>query len=61
MEQKIILLIKESLEEVEKSSDLSLTKKKYLGKQGLIFQFLQQLIQEKDLEKKKRLGFLINN
>ena len=61
MEQKIISLIKESLEEVEKSSDLLLTKKKYLGKQGLIFQFLQQLVQEKDLEKKKTLGFLINN
>lgn len=52
---------KQSLQELENITELATVKKKYLGKDGLILQFLQQLVQEKDLEKRKKLGVLINN
>jgi len=60
-EEKINELAKKSLQEVQNFSELETIKKKYLEKGGLISQLFQQIGQEKDLIKKKKLGNLINN
>jgi len=60
-EEKINDLAKKSLQEVQNFSELETIKKKYLEKGGLISQLFQQIGQEKDLIKKKKLGNLINN
>ena len=60
-EEKINDLAKKSLQEVQNFSELETIKKKYLEKGGIISQLFQQIGQEKDLIKKKKLGNLINN
>jgi phenylalanyl-tRNA synthetase alpha chain len=60
-QETIIILEKNSLVELEEFSVLEAIKKKYLGKNGLISQFLHQLAQEEDLTKKKNLGILVNS
>jgi len=60
-EEKINELAKKSLQEVQNFSELETIKKKYLEKGGVISQLFQQIGQEKDLIKKKKLGNLINN
>ena len=60
-EEKINGLAKKSLQEVQNFSELETIKKKYLEKGGLISQLFQQIGQEEDLIKKKKLGNLINN
>jgi len=60
-EEKINELTKKSLQEVQNFSELETIKKKYLEKGGLISQLFQQIAQEEDLIKKKKLGNLINN
>jgi len=59
-EPEILLLINKSLQEVKGSQPIETIKKKYLEREGVISQFFQQVSQEKDLAKKKRLGSLIN-
>lgn len=56
-------LIKESFEEIESigsSEELIKMKKKYLGKEGIISHYFQQ-ITSLNQEKKKQLGQLVNN
>ncbi|MCE8167835.1 MAG: phenylalanine--tRNA ligase subunit alpha [Candidatus Moeniiplasma glomeromycotorum] len=60
-EKEISTWIEKSFQEAENYSELEIIKKKYLGKGGLISQFFQQISQEKDLTKKKKIGYLINN
>jgi len=60
-EKEIKLLAKKSFQEAENFSEIEIVKKKYLEKGGIISQLFQQVIQEKDLEKKKMLGGLIND
>jgi len=60
-EEKINELAKKSLQEVQNFSELETIKKKYLEKGGVISQLFQQIGQEEDLIKKKKLGNLINN
>ena len=60
-EKEITLLIKKSLKEVENSQEIEAIKKNYLGKGGIISQILQQIAQETDSEKKKKIGTLVNN
>jgi len=60
-EEEINFLAKKSLQEAENFSEIEKIKKKYLSKGGLISQLFQQISQEKDLEKKRKLGGLINN
>ena len=60
-EEEINFLAKKSLQEAENFSEIEKIKKKYLSKGGIISQFFQQISQEKDLQKKKKLGELINN
>ena len=60
-EEKINELAKKSLQEVQNFSELETIKKKYLEKGGVISQLFQQISQEEDLIKKKKLGNLINN
>jgi len=60
-EKQINLLAEKSLKEAKNFSELETVKKKYLEKGGLISQLFQQIGQEKDLIKKKKLGNLINN
>jgi hypothetical protein len=60
-EKEIIILTEKSLKEVENFLELEIVKKKYLEKGGLVSQFFQQISQEEDPEKKKKLGSLINN
>ena len=60
-EEKINELTKKSLQEVQNFSEIETIKKKYLEKGGVISQLFQQIGQEKDLIKKKKLGNLINN
>ena len=60
-EQEINILIKKSFQEAENVFEIAIVKKKYLEKEGIISQLFQQISQEKDLEKKKKLGSLINN
>jgi phenylalanyl-tRNA synthetase alpha chain len=59
-EEEIVLLFKKTLKEIEDPLKLEFIKKEYLEKGGLISQFFQQISQEKDLERKKKLGSLIN-
>ena len=59
-EKKNGLLIKQSFEDLEKEN-IQIIKKKYLGKNGIISQSLQEISQEKNLKRKKKLGILINN
>jgi len=60
-EEKINELTKKSLQEVQNFSEIETIKKKYLEKGGVISQLFQQIGQEEDLIKKKKLGNLINN
>ena len=60
-EEKINELAKKSFQEVQNFSEMEITKKKYLEKGGAISQLFQQISQEEDLIKKKKLGNLINN
>jgi phenylalanyl-tRNA synthetase alpha chain len=60
-EKEINILIEKSLQEMENFSEIETVKKKYLEKEGIIPQLFQQIGQEKDLERKKKLGSLINN
>ena len=60
-EKEINLLAEKSLKEAENLSELETIKKKYLEKGGVISQLFQQIGQEEDLIKKKKLGNLINN
>jgi hypothetical protein len=60
LEKEIIQEREKSFQEIEKSSEIGKFKKKYLGKEGLIFAFFQRIIQENDLTKKKHLGELVN-
>jgi len=60
-EEEINFLAKKSLQKAENFSEIEKIKKKYLSKGGLISQLFQQISQEKDLEKKRKLGGLINN
>lgn len=60
-EEKISVLVEKSLQEAESFSEIEIVKKKYLEKGGIISQLFQQVSQEKDLVKKKKLGNLINN
>ncbi len=48
-EKEIEILIKKSFQETEKSLEIGEIKKKYLEKGGLIPQFFQQIVLEKDL------------
>jgi len=59
-EKEIKLLAKKSFQEAENFSEIEIVKKKYLEKGGIISQLFQQVTQEKELEKKKILGKLIN-
>lgn len=57
-------LRKESFEEIESigsSEELIKMKKKYLGKEGIISHYFQQITSLIDQEKKKQLGQLVNN
>ena len=60
-EEKINTLIEKSLQEIDNFSEIGAVKKKYLEKEGIIFQLFQQISQEKNLEQKKKLGNLVNN
>jgi len=60
-EEEIDLLARKSLQEAQNFSEIETVKKKYLEKGGIISQLFQQIGQEKDLNKKKKLGNLINN
>ena len=60
-EKQINLLAKKSLKEVENFFEIETIKKNYLEKGGIIFQLFQQISQEEDPIKKKKLGNLINN
>lgn len=60
-EKEITLLIKKSLKEIENSQEIEVIKKNYLEKGGIISQVLQQIAQETDPEKKKKIGTLVNN
>jgi phenylalanyl-tRNA synthetase alpha chain len=60
-EEKINVLAKKSLQEVENFSEIEAVKKKYLEKGGIISQLFQQIGLEKDLAKKRKIGNLINN
>jgi hypothetical protein len=59
-EKEINDLAEKSLKEAENFPQIEIVKKKYLEKGGIISQLFQQVSQEKDLEKKKKLGGLIN-
>ena len=59
-EKQINFLAKKSLKEVENFSEIETVKKKYLEKGKVIFQFFQQISQEKESIKKKS-GNLINH
>ena len=58
--EEISLIIKNSLIEAENSKQPEVIKKEYLEKGGVSSQFLQELTHENNLEKKKKLGSLIN-
>lgn len=60
-EEEINILFAKSLRELENCSKTELIKKEYLEKGGLISQFFQQISQERELEKRKKIGNLINN
>ena len=60
-EKEIIILAEKSLKETENSLEVEIIKEKYLEKGGIISQLFQQISQERNLEKKKKLGSLINN
>ena len=60
-EKEINLLVEKSLQEAENLAEIPAVKKKYLERGGLISQFFQQLGQEKNPNKKKKMGGLINN
>ena len=60
LEKKIIQKREKSFQEIEKVSEIGSFKKKYLGKEGIITIFFQQLGKETDLAQKRRLGELIN-
>ena len=60
-EKEISILAENSLKEAENFLEVEIIKKKYLEKGGVVSQLFQQISQEEDLEKKKKLGSLINN
>ena len=60
-EEEINVLVQKSSLETDNFSEIETIKKKYLEKGGIIYQLFQQLGQEKDLAKKKKVGNLINN
>jgi phenylalanyl-tRNA synthetase alpha chain len=60
-EEEINKLFEKSLRELENPSKKEFVKKEYLEKEGIISQLFQQISQEKELEKRKKIGSLINN
>ncbi|WNE40503.1 MAG: Phenylalanine--tRNA ligase alpha subunit [Mycoplasmataceae bacterium] len=59
--EEINILFAKSLRELESCSKTELIKKEYLEKGGLISQFFQQISQEREIEKRKKIGNLINS
>jgi len=59
-EKEISILAEKSLKESENALEVKIIKKKYLEKGGIIPQLFQQVGQEKDLVRKKKLGNLVN-
>jgi len=59
-EEEINVLVQKSSLEADNFSEIETVKKKYLERGGIISQLFQQLGQEKDLTKKKKLGNLVN-
>jgi phenylalanyl-tRNA synthetase alpha chain len=60
-EEEINKLFEKSLRELENPSKKEFVKKEHLEKEGIISQLFQQISQEKELEKRKKIGSLINN
>lgn len=60
-EEEINKLFEKSLRELENPSKTELIKKEYLEKEGIISQLFLQISQEKELERKKKIGGLVNS
>jgi len=58
--EKILVIAKKSLKEIEENSKIIIIKKKYLGKDGIITQLFKQISLEKNNEKRKKIGDLLN-